>query len=431
MPGPDSEGLMTKARRSALESSAATTKGRKRSAGKRKPSTVSVDTDRSIDEGLQNLAGALAHGFPDQTQADMERTVYELVYAGLLSFLYYIEDEDKLDVSWARSVVELQYPVGWDSQKNTPAFDEATQSHSWIEYPNRHNWALYGLTEMVIVERRTGTYQVLFTQEDSDELERLPEKERRTQIKSLCDRPFVFGGEQGLPFVMDTQSRRLAGTLRLAVRPLFADFETRHAYFPAHFELRVNNNNDLSVLPIEDREALVRFLVRLFRKAIRERGGLVHLDTDDLDVSFRLRIAPDHWSNRNEIMQAVAASIADKGQIINFALDSHKSRAFRPGETPLHNDDFTEVKWYGGVTYDFALGAQSRAVKALWSEWEKGGLGSHQDTIRQKIGSRAERFRLRDVFRVEKEGKRMMHGAWGTMIIECGKGRFRLAPEKK
>jgi hypothetical protein len=85
----------------------------------------------------------------------------------------------------------------------------------------------------------------------------------------------------------------------------------------------------------------------------------------------------------------------------------------------VHNADFTMVVWYG-TEYSFALGVQSSSVGVLWEEWEKSGLGLHQETIRESIDAERDNFRMDTAFR--------NHPAWGTMIHRCGDGRYQLAP---
>jgi hypothetical protein len=84
-----------------------------------------------------------------------------------------------------------------------------------------------------------------------------------------------------------------------------------------------------------------------------------------------------------------------------------------------HNADFTMVNWFG-EEYTFALGLQSSALKALWEEWEKTGLGLHQDTIRNSIDAERDSFRMDTAFR--------KHPAFGTMIQKIGDGKYKLAP---
>jgi hypothetical protein len=84
-----------------------------------------------------------------------------------------------------------------------------------------------------------------------------------------------------------------------------------------------------------------------------------------------------------------------------------------------HSEDFTFVMWHG-TEYRFALGVQSSAVQALWSEWEKSGLGLHQGTIRNAIDAERDNFRMDTAFR--------NHPAFGTMIQRCGDGKYKLGP---
>jgi hypothetical protein len=88
-----------------------------------------------------------------------------------------------------------------------------------------------------------------------------------------------------------------------------------------------------------------------------------------------------------------------------------------------HSADFTAVNWFG-TEYTFALGVQSGAVKALWEEWEKSGLGLHQQTIREAVDAERENFRMDKAFR--------NNPAFGTMIQSIGDGRYKLVePIKK
>ncbi len=92
--------------------------------------------------------------------------------------------------------------------------------------------------------------------------------------------------------------------------------------------------------------------------------------------------------------------------------------AGEPVVEPVHNADFTMVNWYG-TEYTFALGVQSSAMRALWEELEKSGLGLHQDTIRNAIDAERDNFRMDTAFR--------NHPALGTMIQRCGDGKYKLA----
>ena len=89
-----------------------------------------------------------------------------------------------------------------------------------------------------------------------------------------------------------------------------------------------------------------------------------------------------------------------------------------------HSRDFTTVQWYG-APYTFTK-TQTACVKVLWEEWERQTPTVSQETILEAAGSAGSN--LRDVFKAKKG----MHPAWGTMIVEAGKGCFRLQePEKR
>jgi hypothetical protein len=103
-------------------------------------------------------------------------------------------------------------------------------------------------------------------------------------------------------------------------------------------------------------------------------------------------------------------------RVAEARLDETKSKA-----KASHSVDFTFVNWYG-TEYTFALGVQSSAVEALWDEWEKSGLGLHQDTIRNSIDAERDSFRMDKAFR--------NHPAFGTMIQSIGDGKYKLASLK-
>ena len=90
----------------------------------------------------------------------------------------------------------------------------------------------------------------------------------------------------------------------------------------------------------------------------------------------------------------------------------------RPKLQTVPNADFTMVVWFG-TEYHFALGVQSSAVRVLWEEWERTGLGLHQNSIREKVDSERDNFRMDTVFR---NHRRVRH----YMIQRCGDGRYRL-----
>jgi hypothetical protein len=102
------------------------------------------------------------------------------------------------------------------------------------------------------------------------------------------------------------------------------------------------------------------------------------------------------------------------------ALTTPRSKADnRSNPKAVHNADFTMVDWFG-TEHHFALGVQSSAVQALWDEWERTGLGLHQETIRRAVDEERDNFRMDAAFR--------NHAAFGTMIRRCGDGRYKLSP---
>lgn len=118
------------------------------------------------------------------------------------------------------------------------------------------------------------------------------------------------------------------------------------------------------------------------------------------------------------VVQAQPAGIARARELAAAPAEVPRPWQATPAP-PVHNADFTMVNWYG-TEYHFALGVQSSAVAALWAEWEKTGLGLHQDTIRNAVDAERDSFRMDTAFR--------NHPAFGTMIQRCGDGRYKLAP---
>jgi hypothetical protein len=99
---------------------------------------------------------------------------------------------------------------------------------------------------------------------------------------------------------------------------------------------------------------------------------------------------------------------------------------------PSHSADFTFVNWFGSE-YRFTPGQQAEAIKHLWGEFEKGGLGLAERTIGELIGSNSDDYRLTHTFRSKskangsKQSAITPHPAWGTMIQKAGPGIYRLA----
>jgi len=97
-------------------------------------------TETPLDAGLMPIVDALRPVFPDLGQAEVERVVYELVYAALLAFARYAEETT--DVSWGKPQAELHYPGGWDWEADKLDLNPPRDLDSWIEHPDRHVKAL-------------------------------------------------------------------------------------------------------------------------------------------------------------------------------------------------------------------------------------------------------------------------------------------------
>lgn len=83
--------------------------------------------------------------------------------------------------------------------------------------------------------------------------------------------------------------------------------------------------------------------------------------------------------------------------------------------------DYLTFRW-GEQRFSFSKGNQAQSVRVLWEAWGNGGHMVNEETIGDRIGSQASRFRLADVFRRGKN----MHPAWKTLIVSPQKGCFSL-----
>lgn len=93
-------------------------------------------------------------------------------------------------------------------------------------------------------------------------------------------------------------------------------------------------------------------------------------------------------------------------------------------DTCTHSADFSSVVWYG-EQYTFNA-TQARCIEALWAEWKKGGLGLRELTLKGKIDSANDKYRLAHTFRSNNK----MHPAWGVMIHSRGDGYHYLDKPK-
>ncbi len=142
-----------------------------------------------------------------------------------------------------------------------------------------------------------------------------------------------------------------------------------------------------------------------------------HAESVELQVKLRPSVLPPSPTfpepGENKSPSADQKMMPEQAAESELELENHLRTS-----KAVHNADFTMVDWFG-TEYQFALGIQSSVVRALWKEWEKSGLGLHQETIREAIDSERDSFRMDTAFR--------NHRALGTMIQRCGDGRYRLA----
>lgn len=91
-----------------------------------------------------------------------------------------------------------------------------------------------------------------------------------------------------------------------------------------------------------------------------------------------------------------------------------------------HSSDFVSAIWFG-ATFQFAKGQQARIVQLLWREWQRGGLSLSSEAIADALEI-SSNFDVPKAFYRVKDGKKVWHAAWGTMIQSPSKGIYRLAP---
>ncbi len=197
---------------------------------------------------------------------------------------------------------------------------------------------------------------------------------------------------------------------------------------PAYRALR--NDPEWRALEQEYAAGMGKFGERLRRFAARFRDELSADEQAEADKvhaereAFLCRVRQRAWALMQDygLPRGIEQAAPRPGDAEPDAQANTKpSGVAQPGQGKAeasHSADFTFVNWYG-TEYTFALGVQSSAVKALWGEWEKTGLGLHQDTIRNAVDPERDSFRMDKAFR--------NHPAFGTMIQNTGDGKYKLA----
>lgn len=231
-----------------------------------------------------NIAKSLKGAFPEQSVAEVERTIFEIVYGGLIGYVWYADDPATPDVTWDHHKVHLKYPAGWDPWLSYPDFNLPREQDSWVEYPCRIAETLCLLTSWreprfrpIIVGRSKQEGTRMFVTDATaswlaQDIRRLPRsrrrKERENIVAALCS-PTTLCGDSGIRFTHDETG--ITGSLRLEMRPLFVDFDQREAYFPATFTL--DTDRPLNAIKTDQRGKLLRYLWDCIRPEIKARGG--------------------------------------------------------------------------------------------------------------------------------------------------------------
>ena len=166
--------------------------------------------------------------------------------------------------------------------------------------------------------------------------------------------------------------------------------------------------------------------------------GMRPLSDSASDLEIRLQ-------DRSVVLTEVLRSVVEKPKVLESyrthrtqlvsmitTLESlYKDLIPKADDEPSHSPDFTSANWYG-TRYTFAKGDQAETIRVLWEAWEAGGHSLSQESIGEKICSKADRFELRKVFRTRQEdGGYSPHPAWGTMIRQSTKGSYCFEKPKK
>jgi hypothetical protein len=152
-------------------------------------------------------------------------------------------------------------------------------------------------------------------------------------------------------------------------------------------------------------------------------------DPDDMDLVFSsTRSFVQHrWPNRQLIQvdlhldngKAIQLPVPDAfytemqktgGKQISGAASSEPERT----NTVSHSPDFRSLSWFG--TEYFLTEKQAKVVKALWEAREKGSPDVAQEFLLRACDS--DGVRLVDLFRRSP--------AWGSLIVSCRRGAYRL-----
>src|SRR5262249_6804103 len=88
-----------------------------------------------------------------------------------------------------------------------------------------------------------------------------------------------------------------------------------------------------------------------------------------------------------------------------------------------HGRDYRSVWWFGTL-YTFTAN-QAKVVAVLWDAWRNRTPDVGEAYLLEELETNHKR--LRDVFRERgPDGKKVVHPAWGTMIVSHRKGTHRL-----
>ena len=126
---------------------------------------------------------------------------------------------------------------------------------------------------------------------------------------------------------------------------------------------------------------------------------------DHVPMSVRPVITPTLFAEFAFAVERLSSTVAPPS--VTTPVDETEAR---------HSSDFASVYWYG-TTHVFTTN-QAACVRVLWEAWTNKTPVLAVATILEDAGVEMLQDRLSVVFRD--------HAAWGTMIVEVGRGRYKL-----
>lgn len=227
-------------------------------------------------------------------------------------------------------------------------------------------------------------------------------------------RELLYSLLDGLTFVVDHR------------RPLDVRVSPVH-YDSLRTAMQATSNLDDSLIDTHHRwQEAMNTLVAEFKRMSRLKkehknmrpGDLISFDLKQRLLNYVHESAPKWYGALEELEAEIRDETASETQ----RKETSGAAGFRPVTVPKfsHSEHFDSVNWYG-IPYSFNA-KQAAVVKTLWEAWEAGRPSVLDVDLIAAAGS--DGSRVRDIF---KSG-RILHPAWGTMIVKDGQTHRKLSP---